>query len=56
MKELVFEKELLRNLLMNLNFIYTDITMLLLGTPGYTQSPYLYYLGYYIGDLFGRLT
>jgi hypothetical protein len=39
---------------MNIGYIYTDVMMLYLGVPGFTESDYVYYLMFYLADFVTR--
>jgi hypothetical protein len=52
---LLFGKfDIFANILFNAGFMYTDLTMMVIGIPGYTESDYLYYIMFYVGDFIFR--
>ena len=52
--KLLGEGDILSNILFNSGFMYTDLTMIVIGIPGYTESDYMYYIMFYIADFFFR--
>lgn len=52
---LYLNANIIKNIQMNIPYIYTDITMLVLGVPGYTETDYIEYFFYYISDLVTRI-
>lgn len=54
LEKLWTKRDLAKNIIMNTGSMYTDIMMLYLGVPGFTESDYAYYLMFYIGDLLTR--
>lgn len=51
LERLWYELDIIKNIMFNLGYIYTDIVMIAIGVPGQTQSDYMYYLFFYLGDL-----
>ena len=39
---------------MNIGYIYTDVLMLYLGVPGFTEQDYVYYFMFYSADFVTR--
>ena len=48
------EFDLLKNIIFNIGYMWTDIIMLLVGRPGYTETDYAFYVAFYIGDFIFR--
>ena len=51
---LFYEVDIVNNIVFNAGFMYTDLTMMVIGIPGYTEVDYLYYISFYIADFFLR--
>jgi hypothetical protein len=54
LQNLIAKFDLVKNFAYNVGFIYTDIMMLNLAVPGETATDYMYYVAFYVGDLFFR--
>ena len=54
LENLWLELDVVKNILFNLGYMYTDITMIVIGVPGYTETDYMYYIMFYISDFLFR--
>jgi len=52
--KLIVEFDFIYNILFNFGYMWTDMVMILLGTPYNTAEPYPYYLAFYLGDFMFR--
>ena len=48
------EFDILKNIIFNIGFMWTDILMLIVGRPGETETDYGFYLAFYLGDFIFR--
>ena len=52
--KLIIGFDFIYNIFFNFGYMWTDLVMILLGTPYNTSEPYPYYLSFYIGDFIFR--
>lgn len=54
LRKIWLELDVIKNIMFNIGIMYTDVVMIAIGVPGQTLADYMYYLFFYLGDLFFR--